>query len=46
MANTFLFADGIEVGKSLCERNMVDEARRIQAAAKAANCQILCRLTA
>ncbi|MFA7275732.1 MAG: phosphoglycerate kinase [Pseudobdellovibrionaceae bacterium] len=41
MANTFLFADGIEVGKSLCERNMVDEARRIQAAAKAANCQIL-----
>lgn len=41
MANTFLFADGIEVGKSLCERDMVDEARRIQAAAKAAGCQIL-----
>ena len=41
MANTFLFADGVEVGKSLCERDMVDEAKRIQAAAKAANCQIL-----
>jgi len=41
MANTFLFADGIEVGKSLCERDMVPEAKRIQAAAKAANCQIL-----
>jgi len=41
MANTFLFADGIEVGKSLCERDMIDEAKRIQASAKAANCQIL-----
>lgn len=41
MANTFLFADGIEVGKSLCERDMVDEARRIQAAAKQAGCEIL-----
>ncbi len=41
MANTFLVADGIEVGKSLCERNMVDEAKRIQAAAKAAQCEIL-----
>lgn len=41
MANTFLFADGIEVGKSLCERDMVPEAKRIQAAAKAAGCEIL-----
>lgn len=41
MANTFLVADGIEVGKSLCERDMVPEAKRIQTAAKAANCQIL-----
>lgn len=41
MANTFLYADGVEVGKSLCERDMVDEAKRIQAAAKSANCQIL-----
>jgi phosphoglycerate kinase len=24
MANTFLFADGVEVGKSLCERDMVE----------------------
>ena len=41
MANTFLFADGVEVGKSLCERDMADEAKRIQAAAKAAGCEIL-----
>ncbi|HPQ51150.1 MAG: phosphoglycerate kinase [Alphaproteobacteria bacterium] len=41
MANTFLFADGIEIGKSLCEKDMVDEARKIMATAKAANCQIL-----
>lgn len=41
MANTFLFADGVEVGKSLCERDMINEAKRIQAAAKAANCEIL-----
>ena len=41
MANTFLFADGVEVGKSLCERDMVDEAKRIQAAAKASGCEIL-----
>ena len=41
MANTFLFADGVEVGKSLCERDMIAEAKRIQAAAKASGCQIL-----
>ena len=31
MANTFLFASGIDVGKSLCEREMADTARRIAA---------------
>ena len=41
MANTFMFADGIEVGKSLCEKDMADEARKIMETAKAANCEIL-----
>jgi phosphoglycerate kinase len=35
MANTLLFADGVEVGASLCERDMVEAARRIQAEARA-----------
>ncbi len=34
MANTFLFADGIGVGKSLCERDMAATARGIAAKAK------------
>ena len=29
MANTFLFAQGFEVGKSLCERDLADTAREI-----------------
>lgn len=41
MANTFLFAKGVEVGKSLCERDLADTAREILAKAKAANCTIL-----
>lgn len=41
MANTFLFAQGKSVGKSLCEKDLADTARTILAAAKAANCQIL-----
>ncbi len=41
MANTFLFADGVEVGKSLAERDMADTARAIVAKAKAANCTIV-----
>lgn len=40
MANTFLVAQGIEVGKSLAERDMADTAREIFAKAKAANCTI------
>ena len=41
MANTFLFAEGKGVGKSLCEKDMADTARSILAAAEKANCRIL-----
>ena len=41
MANTFLFAEGKGVGKSLCEKDMADTARSILAAAKKANCRIV-----
>ncbi|MFT4149966.1 MAG: phosphoglycerate kinase [Paracoccaceae bacterium] len=40
MANTFLVAQGIEVGKSLAERDMADTAREILAKAATANCKI------
>lgn len=40
MANTFLFAQGLDVGKSLCERDMADAARDILAAAKFAGCAV------
>ena len=41
MANTFLFAQGLDVGKSLCEKDMAETAREIMAKAKANNCQIV-----
>jgi len=41
MANTFLVAQGIEVGKSLAERDMADTAREILAKAQAAGCQVI-----
>ena len=41
MANTFLFADGYAIGKSLCEADQVDTVREIQALAKAANCELV-----
>jgi phosphoglycerate kinase len=41
MANTFLFAQGHEVGTSLCERDMAATARSILAQASAKNCTIL-----
>ena len=41
MANTFLFAQGKQVGKSLCEKDMADTAREIMVKAKAANCHIV-----
>jgi phosphoglycerate kinase len=41
MANTFLAAKGIHVGKSLCEHDLADTARRIIADAAAAGCEIV-----
>jgi phosphoglycerate kinase len=41
MANTFLNAQGIDVGKSLCERDLADTAREILNNAKAKGCEIL-----
>ena len=41
MANTFLFAEGKHVGKSLCEKDLADTARAIVAAAEKAKCRIL-----
>jgi phosphoglycerate kinase len=41
MANTFLFALGTDVGKSLCERDMAETARSILAKADAAGCEIV-----
>lgn len=41
MANTFLLVDGVEVGKSLCERDMVEEARQITKEAEKAGCKII-----
>jgi phosphoglycerate kinase len=41
MANTFLFAQGKAVGKSLCEKDLADTARSILETAKGANCRIL-----
>ena len=41
MANTFLFAQGIDIGGSLAERDMADTAREIMAEAEAKGCQLL-----
>ena len=41
MANTFLFAQGIDIGGSLAERDMADTALEILAEAKAQGCEIL-----
>lgn len=41
MANTFLAAQGIGVGKSLCEHDLADTARTIMARAAAANCDLI-----
>ena len=40
MANTFLVAKGVEVGKSLAERDMADTARAILEKAEATGCRI------
>lgn len=41
MANTFLFAQGKDVGKSLCEKDMADTAREILKKAEAAGCTLV-----
>ncbi len=41
MANTFLFAQGIDIGGSLAERDMADTAREIMAEAEAKGCELL-----
>jgi phosphoglycerate kinase len=41
MANTFLAAQGIDVGKSLCEKDLIPTAIEIMARAKAKNCTLL-----
>jgi phosphoglycerate kinase len=41
MANTFLFAQGAEIGKSLAERDLAETARAILKKAAARNCRIL-----
>lgn len=46
MANTFLYANGVGVGKSLCEPNMAEEARAVIAAAANVGCEIVLPLDA
>jgi phosphoglycerate kinase len=41
MANTFLFAQGVDIGGSLAERDMADTALQILAEAEAKGCEIL-----
>lgn len=41
MANTFLAAQGLDVGKSLCEHEMTGTAREIMDRAEAANCTLV-----
>lgn len=41
MANTFLYAQGHDVGASLCEKDLRDKALDILAAAKKENCRIV-----
>jgi len=41
MANTFLHAQGIDVGKSLCEKDFADTARDIMEAAEKSGCEVM-----
>ena len=41
MANTFLFAQGVDVGKSLCEADMADQARAVMDTAAAEGCEVV-----
>lgn len=46
MANTFLFAQGINVGNSLCEEDMAAQARDIMTRAAEAGCEVILPLDA
>lgn len=46
MANTFLYANGVGIGNSLCEKEMADEARAIVDVARNAGCEIVLPLDA
>jgi phosphoglycerate kinase len=41
MANTLLLAEGKEVGRSLCEREMIESARQILVLARDRNCRVV-----
>lgn len=41
MANTFLYANGVDIGTSLCEKDMADQARAIIEVAANAKCEIV-----
>ncbi|MAF97664.1 MAG: phosphoglycerate kinase [Micavibrio sp.] len=41
MANTFMNAQGYDVGSSLCEHDMADEAKKIMEKAKGTGCEII-----
>ena len=41
MANTFLFASGVDIGQSLCEKNMAHQATKIMEKAAAENCEVV-----
>ena len=41
MANTLLSAQGTEIGRSLCERDMAETARRLLALASERNCRVI-----
>ena len=41
MANTFLYAQGVDIGASLAESDMADQARTIMASAEKAGCRII-----
>lgn len=41
MANTFLAARGLDIGKSLCEKDMLEEVHAIEAEARKRGCEII-----
>ncbi len=41
MANTFLYAQNVEIGRSLCEKDMASQARTIMETAEQAGCRII-----